>query len=185
MNQVIKNEDSIEDLPRFGSALYNFAFSEEEKRQKILKKWKRLNKYFVLPLYRIGLLPLLGVGRIFLILKTIGRITGKIRRTPLEYHWIEKIMTIFSGRGENSGWIKNIRANPEGVWVKHGFHNFKARVEFVSNNEEKLKIVKWYVSKHPKPAKMLFGWDSKIDDPETSNFTKLLALITIMRLHKD
>ena len=184
MNHNIDNKKDIEDLPRFGSVLYNFAFTEEEERQKILKKWKRLNKYFVLPLYRIGLLPLLGIGRIFLILKTIGRITGKIRRTPLEYHWIEEIMTIFAGRGENSGWIKNIRANPDAVWVKHGFHKFRARVEFVINNEEKLKKVKWYVTKHPKPAKMLFGWDSKIDDPETTDFTKLLGLITIMRLHK-
>jgi hypothetical protein len=44
--------------------------------------------------------------------------------------------------------------------------------------------MKWYVVNHGKSAKMLFGWDRKFDDPETTDFSKLLTMITIIRLHR-
>lgn len=183
MIKMEKKSDK-EILPRSGSALYNMNHPNDNIRKKTLNKYKRLNKYLVIPLYRLRILPLLGFGRIFLILTTIGRKTGKKRRTPLEYHWIEGIMTIFSGRGEDSGWLKNIRANPASVWVKHGFHSFPARVEFISNENDKLKIIRWYVVKHSRSAKMLFGWNKKIDDPESSDFSKLLTTISIIQLFR-
>ena len=178
------NEDKIdaELLPRMGSALYNMNHPDEKIRVKTLKRYNMLNKYLVIPLYRLRILPLLGFGRIFLILTTIGRKTGKKRRTPLEYHWIDRIMTIFSGRGEDSGWLRNIRANQDSVWVRHGFHSFPARVEFMSNEYDKLKIIRWYVVKHSRSAKMLFGWNKKIDDPDSSDFSKLLSTIPIIQL---
>ncbi len=183
MIKMEKKSDK-EILPRSGSALYNMNHPNDNIRKKTLNKYKRLNKYLVIPLYRLRILPLLGFGRIFLILTTIGRKTGKKRMTPLEYHWIEGIMTIFSGRGEDSGWLKNIRANPASVWVKHGFHSFPARVDFMSNENDKLKIIRWYVVKHSRSAKMLFGWNKKIDDPESSDFSKLLTTISIIQLFR-
>lgn len=181
-------EDTIdaELLPRMGSALYNMNHPDEKIRLKTLKKYNRLNKYLVIPLYRLRILPLLGFGRVFLILTTIGRKTGKNQRTPLEYHWIDRIMTIFSGRGEDSGWLKNIRANPDSVWIRHGFHSFPTRVEFISHEDDKRKIIRWYVEEHSRSAKMLFGWNKKIDDPESSDFSKLLDTVSIIQLfHKE
>jgi len=169
-----------EEFPRPGSAIYNITIADEVQRKKTLKKWKRMNKYFTLPLYKIRLLPALGVGRIFLVVTTVGRTTGRKRNTPVEYHWNDGVIIIFSGRGEESDWMKNIRANPDQVWVRHGFHHFKARVEFVSE-EDLGKIMKWYSKKHPKAAKMLVGWDPKKDDPETADFSKLTKLRTAVR----
>jgi len=180
INMVPKGE---EDLPRPGSALYNLIHPDDKIREKTLKKWNRLNKYLVLPLYRIKILPFLGFGRIFLILTTIGRKSGKKRRTPLEYHRIDEVITIFSARGEESSWVKNIRANPESVWLRHGFHSFQARIEFVNDKIKKLNIIKWYVVKHSKSAKMIFGWNSKTDNPETTDFSNLLHMISIIRLY--
>ncbi|MBY8990258.1 MAG: nitroreductase family deazaflavin-dependent oxidoreductase [Candidatus Lokiarchaeota archaeon] len=171
-----------ETLPRPGSALYNLNHPDEKIKEKTLKKYKRVNKFLVLPLYRLKILPLLGFGRVFLILITKGRISGKKRRTPLEYHRIEGIITIFSGRGEDSGWMKNIRAASESVWVKHGFHSFHAKVDFIQDESEKLKIVKWYVNNHSKSAKMLFGWNPKKDNPEITDFSEFLKMISIIRL---
>ena len=71
-------------LPRPGSPLYNMNSADEDEKKKTLRKWRVLNNYFILPLYRLRILPVLGFGRIFLILTTIGRITGKKRRTPLQ-----------------------------------------------------------------------------------------------------
>ena len=170
-----------EELPRSGSALYNLNHPDTEVRQKTLKKYKRINKYFVIPLYKIRLLPLLGFGRTFLILTTMGRKTGKKRKTPLEYHRIEGVITIFSGRGESAGWLKNIRVNPESIWVRHGFHSFQPRVKFVLDDNDKLDIIKWYVVNHKRSAKFLFGWNPKLDNPETINFSKMLNIITILQ----
>jgi len=180
------NENQLgnkEELPRPGSSLYNLNHPDEEKRIKYLKKFKKLNKYLILPLYKIRFLPLIGFGRIFLIITTKGRISGKIRKTPLEYHRINKVITIFSGRGENSDWLKNINANPDDVWVRHGFHSFQARIELLTNKDDKLEIAKWYVTKHGRSAKFLFGWKPKLDDPETTDFSKLLQIISIIRLY--
>ena len=121
-------------------------------------------------------------GRIFLILTTIGRITGKKRRTPLEYHWIDDIITIFSGRGEDAGWLKNLRANPDDVWVRHGFHSFKPHVNILTDENDKLDVIKWYVTKHKRSAKLLFGWNPKMDDPEATDFSKMLKTVTIIQL---
>lgn len=178
-NNQIKNR---EDLPRIGSALYNLNHPDEKIRKKTLKKYKRINKYLVLPLYRLKFLPILGFGRIFLTLTTKGRITGKKRRTPLEYHWINDIITIFSGRGEDAGWLKNLRANPDDVWVRHGFHSFRPHVEIVTDENDKLDIIKWYVTKHKRSAKLLFGWNPKVDNPEATDFSKMLKIVTIIRL---
>ena len=173
---------SEEELPRPGSALYKLNHPNIEKREKNLKKYNRINKYLVIPLYKARIFPLLGFGRIFLILTTIGRITGKKRKTPLEYHRIDGEITIFSGRGEDAGWVKNIRKNPESVWVRHGFHSFQPEIKFIINKVEKLNIIKWYVINHKRSAKFLFGWNPKLDDPEVTDFSNMLNTITIIQL---
>ena len=174
------NEDL---LPRPGSPLYKLNHEDENKRKKTLKRWRILNKFLVLPLYRLRIFPLFGLGRIFLVLTTKGRITGKKRKTPLEYHRIEQVITVFSSRGEEAGWVKNMLVNPDHIMVRHGFHRFQPQVEFVANEDQKLEIMKWYVVNHGKAAKMLFGWNPKIDDPETTNFSNLVNLISIVKLH--
>ncbi|MHA1143677.1 MAG: nitroreductase family deazaflavin-dependent oxidoreductase [Candidatus Helarchaeota archaeon] len=173
-----------QEFPRPGSAIYNMIKSNPEERKKTLKKWKRMNKYLTIPFYRIRLLPLFGFGRVFLLLTTIGRKSGKIRRTPLEYHRIDGKIHIFSGRGEEADWLKNLRANPDKVHVRYGFHSFKPKIEIIEDNKEKEKVLHWYVTKHPKAAKMLFGWDPKRDDPGQVDLSSLEDIITIIKLQE-
>ena len=179
--KVKPNEEEL--LPRPRSPLYNLNHEDENIMKKTLRKWRIANKFLVLPLYRLRILPLFGIGRIILILTTKGRINGKKRRTPLEYHWIERIITIFSSRGEDAGWIKNIHIYPDATSVRHGFHRFQPQLEFVTDEDQKLNVMKWYVVNHGKAAKMLFGWNPKTDDPETIDFSIMLNLITIIKLH--
>ena len=171
-------------LPRPGSPLYKLNHEDESKRKKTLRRWRILNKYLVLPLYRLRIFPLSGLGRIFLVLTTKGRITGKTRRTPLEYHRIEQDITVFSSWGEEAGWVKNIRANPDALMIRHGFHHFQPKVEIVGNTDEKLRIMKWYLVNHGRSSKTLFGWNPRTDDPETTDYTNLLKMITIVKLHR-
>ena len=84
--KVKPNEAEL--IPRPGSPLYNLNNEDENIRKKTLRKWRIANKFLVLPLYRLRILPLIGFGRIFLILTTKGRITGKKKedaiRIPLD-----------------------------------------------------------------------------------------------------
>ena len=180
-NNIDANEDL---LPRLGSSLYNLNHKDVMIKSKTLKKFKILNKYVVIPLYRLRILPLFGFGRIFLIITTKGRKSGKKRRTPLEYHRIDGVITVFSSRGEESGWMKNIRADPDALKVRYGFHHFQPQLEIVGNIDEKLRIMKWYLVNHGRSSKKLFGWNPKTDDPETTDYTNLLEMLTIVRLHR-
>ncbi len=168
--------------PRKGSAEYNFLIADKEQQKKTLKKWKCVNKYFTVPFYRVGFLPLLGAGFIFLLLFTKGRKTGQIRISPLEYHKINGIIHIFAGRGDKANWLMNLKANPEDVKIRINFKKYDVKPEII-DIEERKGVFHWYVSKHPMAAKALMGWDKKKDDPEKTDLSFLAENIVVIRLY--
>ena len=170
-------------LPRPGSTVYNLIHDDISQQRKAIKKFKFAN-YFFNPLYRIGLLPLFGFSRIFLLLITTGRKSGKKRISPLEYHRINGVIHIFSGRGEKSDWFRNLHENPDDVSVKLGFLNFKPKIEIIHDSKEKLEVIKWYIKTHPTSAQYLFGWNNKTDDPKSGILDPLVELIPIIKLHE-
>lgn len=176
--------DPKRDLPREGSILYNMIHDTVKQQRKTIEKFKFMNNFFVNPLYRIDLLPLLGFGKIFLLLFTFGRNSGNRCISPLEYHRINGVVHIFSGRGEKSDWFKNLRKNPDKTSVKLGFHSFKPKIEIIHDSKEKLEVIRWYVNAHPTLARYLFGWNRNTDDPKSGILEPLVDLIPIIRLHE-
>lgn len=147
-------------------------------------KWfKRLNR-IVVPLYRLRILPLFGIGWFILMITTIGRRTGKTYRTPVEFHRINGVIHITAGRGETTDWVRNIRANPENVQVQVGFRCFQPRIEIIDNISEKEKFIEWMIKNLPREAEMGFGWNRKKDDLKCTDLTPLANFLTIIRLHK-
>ncbi|MBY8999567.1 MAG: nitroreductase family deazaflavin-dependent oxidoreductase [Candidatus Heimdallarchaeota archaeon] len=172
------------EFPRRGSAEYGFLFGDAEKQKKVLKRWKRLNKYFTIPLYKSGIFPLFGFGKIFLLLFTKGRKTGKTRVTPLEYRRKDGEVYVVAGRGGKAHWFNNLTANPDDMKVKIGFRKFPARYELIEDVATKNQFFTWYVTKFPRDAKFLFGWDSKNDNPEMVDFTNFSKLIKLIKIKK-
>lgn len=129
-------------------------------------------------------MPLIGLGRFFLLLKHKGRKTGKTRTTPVNYYRRNCVIHIHSTRGENADWMKNIRANPNDVYVQVGFRRFHAKVEILDGLSERENYWRWFVKKHLRIAKSLIGWDSKRDNPETADLSFLVKNITVVRLHR-
>jgi len=169
-------------FPRPGSAEYGLLLETDiEKKKAILKRWTNMNKYFTIPLYEAGILPLFGMHKIFLLIYTKGRKTGKTRVTPVEYRKKEGVAHVVSGRGKNAHWFKNMIANPDDVVVKLGFKKRNVSFDVLETIEEKNNLFKWYVKKYPKAAKMLFGWDPKTDNPETADFTSFSELVEIVK----
>ena len=102
-----------------------------------------LNKYFMVPMFRLGLGPFFGnplVGYI-MVLKTIGRKSGKTYYTPVNYAIRNGFVYCISGGRKDSDWFRNLLANPEIEIILPGGAIF-ARAEEVSNPQEKLVLTR-------------------------------------------
>lgn len=113
-------------------------------------------------LYRIKFLPLFGISKRIIIIETIGRKTKKRRFNPvLYYRYYTGVITVYSARGKQSNWIKNILASPDGTFVVYqGFKKYRARMVFVDDPEEKYKHLRYFCENY-RSAKNVFGYTSK------------------------
>lgn len=106
--------------------------------------FKYLNKYMIL-MWRLGWGKGLNaypktLGR-YLVIVHKGRKTGKIRRTPLNYAWVEDQLYCVAGFGAVSHWYKNIMATPQvEVWLPQGVFSAEAKDE--SDSPERLYVMR-------------------------------------------
>jgi F420H(2)-dependent quinone reductase len=93
--------------------------------------WQRMKNIQKLHrvLYAIGLGPI--IGRIILLLTTVGRKTGLKRVTPLQYEEIEGKYYLGSARGLQADWVRNIQCNPQ-VDVRVKSLRFHGQAEVVT-----------------------------------------------------
>lgn len=148
------------------------------------KQTKRMNK-IVICLYRFYVLPLFGIGKSVLVIETIGRKTGKKRRTPtLHNSFYTNKITLYSARGKNADWIRNIRAQKEQeIIVYKGFKRFRAKAIFVDEPEEKIKHLRYFCENY-KGAKFVFGYNKKNhkDIFETEDFRLFAQTLEFVQL---
>jgi len=136
---------------------------------------------FVVVFYLIGFLPLLGAGKTIMLLTTRGRKTHRLRRFPVGYFRIGGKIHLLSGWGTGTNWYKNLRANPDDVWLQIGFRNFPVTAQFIEDPDE----IKWtterLVSESPTNAKRLFGWDPDHDSLGSSDFSPVIEKVLFVR----
>ncbi len=72
-----------------------------------------VNKFFMVPLFRLGLGPLFGnpIWGYMMVLKTTGRKSGKIRYTPVNYAIMNGNLYCLAGRGQQADWYRNMVAS--------------------------------------------------------------------------
>jgi deazaflavin-dependent oxidoreductase (nitroreductase family) len=73
-----------------------------------------LNKFFMVPLFRLGMGPFMGnpITGYIMVIKNIGRKTGKTRYTPVTYALKNGNAYCMAGFGKKSHWYLNLKANP-------------------------------------------------------------------------
>jgi deazaflavin-dependent oxidoreductase (nitroreductase family) len=73
-----------------------------------------LNKFFMVPMFRLGLGPFFGnpFSGYIMVLKVIGRKTGKLRYAPVNYAIQDGKIYCVSGYRQGSDWYRNLRARP-------------------------------------------------------------------------
>jgi deazaflavin-dependent oxidoreductase (nitroreductase family) len=116
----------------------------------------RLLYRFPILFYRLGLGNLLG--KRFLLLEHIGRITGLHRYAVLEvirHDDEESVFMVVSGFGKRSDWYQNIGKNPE-VRIRVGRRWMEAVAERLAPEEAEAEILD-YARRHPRVFRMLVG----------------------------
>jgi deazaflavin-dependent oxidoreductase (nitroreductase family) len=80
------------------------------------RRWFRyLNRYLMVPLFRLGLGAWMGTpfGGYIMVLKTRGRKTGRVRYAPVNYAIENGNVYCLAGFGKQSDWYRNILAHPQ------------------------------------------------------------------------
>jgi deazaflavin-dependent oxidoreductase (nitroreductase family) len=74
-----------------------------------------LNRFFMVPMFRLGLGPFFGnpLWGYIMVLKTIGRKTGRVRYAPVNYAIRNGCVYCLAGWGRISDWYLNLQAAPD------------------------------------------------------------------------
>jgi deazaflavin-dependent oxidoreductase (nitroreductase family) len=97
-------------------------------------------------LYAIGLGPL--IGRIILLLTTVGRKTGLKRVTPLQFEEIDGKYYLGSARGLKADWVRNIQCNPQ-VDIRVKSMRFRGQAEVVTDPARIADFIEVRLQRHP------------------------------------
>ncbi len=116
------------------------------KKKKTFSFWKIL-KYPPQFLYAIGLGPI--YGRVVLLLTTIGRKSGLLRVTPLQYEEINGCIYVASARGTKADWYRNIVANPN-VKIRVKARQYDGAAEPVTDPERIADFLEYRLTKNPR-----------------------------------
>jgi deazaflavin-dependent oxidoreductase (nitroreductase family) len=102
-----------------------------------------LNRYFMVPMMRLGFGPFFGnpfTGYI-MVLKAVGRKSGRIRYAPVNYAIHQGNIYCVSGGRESSDWYRNVLAHPE-IEVLLPSGPIFGRVEEVTRAEERKTVIR-------------------------------------------
>jgi deazaflavin-dependent oxidoreductase (nitroreductase family) len=101
------------------------------------------NRLFMVPVFRLGLGPLAVnpfTGYI-MVLKTVGRKTGKVRFSPVNYAIIDGQVYCLAGWGAFTHWYRNLRAEPRIELLLPG-RSLSGVAEDVADPQERLTAVR-------------------------------------------
>jgi deazaflavin-dependent oxidoreductase (nitroreductase family) len=140
-----------------------------------------INKFFMVPMFRCGLGFFFGnpLSGYIMVLKVVGRKSGKVRFAPVNYAIYNGNVYCVSGGRQSSDWFRNIKANPLVEVILPGGQIF-GTVSEISDADER-RIVIRQVLQNAGFAGFFEGYNPfKISDQEL--FTKS-ADLPLLRIH--
>jgi len=108
--------------------------------------WSRVMSKAPINFWRLGLGPL--TGKIFLLITTIGRVSGLPRRTMVEYHKAAGVKYAPCAFGEKADWYKNIQADPH-VTIQTSDGTESAIAYRVTDEDELLAVYQVFKRRDP------------------------------------
>ncbi len=98
-------------------------------------------------LYAIGLGRV--IGKIILLLTTVGRKSGMKRVTPLQYEKIGDDYYLGAARGLKADWVRNIQSNPQ-VEIRVGAKRFEGQAEIITDPKRFADFLEVRLQRHPR-----------------------------------
>ena len=103
-------------------------------------------------LYAVGFGPL--IGRLILLLTTIGRKSGRKRVTPLQYEKVGEDYYVGAARGLNADWVRNLQVEPY-VEVRVGAKYFQGIAEVITDPSKFADFMEVRLERHPRMMGLL------------------------------
>jgi deazaflavin-dependent oxidoreductase (nitroreductase family) len=102
-----------------------------------------LNKFFMVPMFRLGFGPVFGnpFSGYVMVLRTVGRKTGRTRYTPVTYALANGCVYCLAGFGRISDWYRNVQAAPDIALILPA-GAVAGRVEEVEDPAERLVVTR-------------------------------------------
>ena len=137
---------------------------------------KRLNK---LMLSHYG--PKSKASSRVLVLTTVGRKSGLLRSTPLQFEKVGGEYVVASTRGIQSDWYRNLVACPKvDVWV--GGKRFSTIAELMTDPKEIADFLELRLTRHPQFMKVMLrleGLPSTYSRTDLEIFAERLAIVVL------
>jgi deazaflavin-dependent oxidoreductase (nitroreductase family) len=145
--------------------------------------FKYFNRWMLL-LWRLGLGQWLNswpsVGGRIMVLTTIGRTSGRARRTPLNYAIVDGAIYCLAGFGGISDWYRNLLADPHvEVWLPEGW--WRGVAEEVTDEALRLPLLRQVLIGSGFVAPLVGVDPHTLSDEALAAATALYRLIRIRR----
>lgn len=141
---------------------------------------KRVLHFIHLPpqlAYAIGLGPL--IGKMVLLLTTIGRKSGKDRVTPLQYEEMGGKYLVAAALGDKTDWYRNILANPQ-VKIHVKSKRIAGVAEIITDTEKKASFLDYRFKKHPRMVGSIMRADGVPIPPQRKDLLEYAEKISLV-----
>lgn len=132
--------------------------------------------------YRLGLGPL--IGRVILLLTTIGRKTGLERVTPLQYELIDGDYYIGAALGLKADWVRNLIADPH-VQLRVKNKTYPGKAEVIADVGKIADYIEYRLKQRPRMVGMILRTDGVSARPSREELEEYAAERIVVRVVVD
>jgi deazaflavin-dependent oxidoreductase (nitroreductase family) len=139
-----------------------------------------LNKFFMVPMFRLGFGPFFGnpLSGYIMVLKIVGRKTGKLRYAPVNYAIHDGKVYCMAGFGRISDWYRNLQAKPDIEVILPG-GAISGTAQVIDDPSERSRMIR-QVLKNAGVVAFLDGFNPyRIKDDELLKRTSDMPLVSI------
>jgi deazaflavin-dependent oxidoreductase (nitroreductase family) len=116
-----------------------------------------------------------------LVLTTVGRKSGQLRSTPLQFEEVDGVYYVGSARGVQADWYRNLLACPQ-VEVKVRDQNFSTHAEPMIDPRRIADFLELRLKRHPRFMGIMLrleGLPTKHSRADLEKFAKRLAIVAL------
>ncbi len=125
--------------------------------------------------------PNAPIGKMVLLLTTIGRKSGQPRVTPLQYEEVDGAYYCGSARGTEADWYKNILACPQ-VELQVGDQRLTARAETITEPTRIADFLLLRLERHPRMLGMMMLLEGLSPHPSREQLEHAAQHLALVKL---